>query len=341
MTIFVLLVAALMVAVVILVSLPLVRAGATEPPARWVALGVAAVLVLGGSALYVTWSNWKWHAAAEADSPQTMVARLARQLEQNPQNLDGWLTLGRSYLVLQEYPLALRAFERADRMSAGKNVEALMGQAEALALSDESELTGRAGKLIERALVLAPDSGKALFFGGAVAARRGDLPLARERFAKLLSMNPPDSIRPLIEQQISALDEKLAAGGPGASAASPTAAPGPADSRAAVRVNVSLGARLAAGAPGPLFVFVRRPGEGGPPLAAKRLEGHLPQAVTLTPADAMIPGRTFSPGQEVQVVARIARSGNPVGAKGDPFGQITYRVGQDGVVNIVIDQLTP
>jgi cytochrome c-type biogenesis protein CcmH len=340
MTIFVLLVAALMVAVVILVSLPLVRARATEPPARWAALGVAAVLVLGGCLLYVTWSNWKWHAAAEADSPQTMVARLARQLEQNPQNLDGWLTLGRSYLVLQEYPLALRAFERADRMSAGKNEEALMGQAEALALSDESELTGRAGKLIERALVLAPDSGKALFFGGAVAARRGDLPLARERFAKLLAMNPPDSLRPLIEQQISALDEKLAAG-PGTSAAGPASAPGPADARAAVRVNVSLGARLAAGAPAPLFVFVRRPGEGGPPLAAKRLEGHFPQSVTLTPADAMIPGRTFSPGQEVQVVARIARSGNPVGAKGDPFGQITYRVGQDGVVNIVIDQLTP
>ena len=33
--------------------------------------------------------------------------------------------LGRSYVVLQEYPLALRAFERADRLSGGKNAEAL------------------------------------------------------------------------------------------------------------------------------------------------------------------------------------------------------------------------
>jgi cytochrome c-type biogenesis protein CcmH len=293
-------------------------------------------LVFGGSLLYVTWSNWKWHAGPEADSPQTMVARLARQLEKKPQDLDGWLQLGHSYLVLQEYPLALRAFERADRISEGKSPEALMGEAEALVLADESELAGRAGKLIERALLLAPHSGQALFFGAAAAARRGDLPLARERYAQLLSMNPPAGIRPLIEQQVSALDEQLAGGSP---AAAPAAGPATAD--AAVRVNISLGARLAAGPAGTLFVFVRKPGEGGPPLAAKRLEGHFPQSVTLTAADAMIPGRTFSAGQEVQVVARIARSGNPVGAKGDPYGQIRYRVGQDGLVNIVIDQLTP
>ena len=341
MTSFVLLVAALTVAVVILVAIPLLRARATaEPPARWAALGVAAVVVLGGALLYGLWSNWKWHAAPEADSPQTMVARLARRLEQHPQDPEGWLTLGRSYLVLQEYPLALRAFERADRMSEGKDVEALMGEAEALALTDEAELSGRAGRLIERALVLAPDTGKALFFGGAVAARRGDLPLARERFAKLLAMNPPASIRPLIEQQVRALDEKLAVGTGAGAGTPPTPGPAPA-LNAAVRVNVSLGARLAAGGPGPLFVFVRKPGEGGPPLAAKRLEGRFPQSVILTAADAMMPGRTFSAGQNVDVVARIARSGNPVGAKGDPFGKISYQVGKDGVVNLVIDQVMP
>ena len=340
MTIFVLLVAALTVALVVLVALPLVRSGTVEPQSRWAALAAAVLLVFGGSLLYVTWSNWKWHAVTEADSPQTMVARLARQLEKDPKNLDGWLLLGRSYLVLQEYPLALRAFERADRMSGGKNAEALVGEAEALTLTDESELAGRAGKLIERALVLTPDSGQALFFGAAAAARRGELPLARERYARLLSMNPPATVRPLIEQQVSALDEQMARSPAGAGGAAVPAAGSP-GADAAVRVNVSLGARLAAGPPAPLFVFVRKPGEGGPPLAAKRLEGHFPQSVTLTPADAMIPGRTFSAGQEVQVIARLARSGSAVGAKGDPFGQITYRVGKDAVVNIVIDQLTP
>src|SRR6266480_308907 len=184
---FVLLAAALTVAGVIAVAIPLLRrgTGATTPttPAPWAALAATVLLVIGSAMLYVSWSNWPWKAVIPADSPQSMVARLARQLERDPQNLDGWLMLGRSYIALQEYPLALRSFERADRLSGGQNAEALTGEAEALVLTDESELNGRAGRLIERALVVAPDSGKALFFGGAVAARRGDLPLARARFA--------------------------------------------------------------------------------------------------------------------------------------------------------------
>ena len=189
-----------------------------------------------------------------------MVARLARQLERDPQNLDGWLMLGRSYTVLQEYPLAVRSFERADRLSGGKNAEALTGEAEALALDDESELDGRAARLIEQALALAPDSRKALFFGATVAARRGELPLARARFAKLLGLNPPAG-RAIIEQQISAIDEKLAAtsGRRAASAAIMARRRRPA--RGTGRVNVTLSPTFAAASAGaPLFVFVRDPG---------------------------------------------------------------------------------
>jgi hypothetical protein len=63
--------------------------------------------------------------------------------------------------------------------------------------------------------------------------------------------------------------------------------------------------------------------------------------VELTPADSMVPGRAFSAGQKVQVVARIARSGNPIAGSGDPFGEVAYLVGHDGLVNIVIDHVTP
>src|SRR2546421_303451 len=254
---FVLLAAALTVAGVIAVAIPLLRRGTgSTTPAPWAALAATVLLVIGSAVLYVSWSNWPWTAVTPADSPQSMVARLARQLERDPQNLDGWLTLGRSYIALQEYPLALRSFERAERLSGGQNAEALTGEAEALVLTDESELNGRAGRLIERALVLAPDSGKALFFGGAVAARRGDLSLARAGLVK-------------------------------------------------------------------------------------RLESRFPQIVSLAPSDAMIPGRAFASGQSVQVVARIARSGNPVGASGDPLGEVTYQVGRDGLVSLVIDHRMP
>ena len=334
---FVVLAAALTAAGVLAVVIPLLRSFGAVAPAPWAALGAAGVLVMGSVLLYVTWSNWSWHAAPAADSPQTMVARLARQLESDPKDLEGWLMLGRSYVVLQEYPLALRAFERADRLSGGKNVEALIGEAEALALQDPAELDGRAGRLIERALALDPNSGKALFFGATIAARRGDLPLARERYAKVLAMNPPDNVRMLLEQQIRAIDDKLAAG-PASAAPQPAAGAG---AEASVRVNITLSPAVTGMPAAPLFVFVRQAGQKGPPLAAKRLESHFPQSVTLTQADSMLPGHSFAAGQQVQVVARIARSGSPVGASGDPFGEITYRVGQDGLLNLVIDRLMP
>ena len=341
---FVLLAAALSLASVVAVAIPLLRRTTAGPgPAPWTALAAAGLLVVGSAVLYVSWSNWPWRAAPAADSPESMVARLSRRLEHDPTDLNGWLMLGRSYIVLQEYPLAARAFGRAVRLSDGKNAEALSGEAEALVLSDQGELDGRAGRLFEQALALEPDSGKALFFGAAAAARRGDLPLARQRFAKLLSLNPPQAIRPMIEQQIAAIDEKLA-GTPAIAAAQQGNAAAAADAAGSptVRVNVTLSTSLASSAgAAPLFVFVRDPAQGGPPLAVKRLDSHFPQSVALSPADSMVPGRTFAAGQNVQVVARIARSGSPIAASGDPFGEVTYRVGQDGLVSLVIDRLTP
>jgi cytochrome c-type biogenesis protein CcmH len=343
MTTFVLLAAVLVIAGIALIAIPLLKKKPTEfSPAPWAALIAAGVIAIGSTVMYVRMTNWSWQTKASEDTPQTMVARLARKLEQNPDNLDGWLLLGRSYTQLQEYQLATRAFQRADRLSGGKSAEALVGEAEALARSDENELDGRAAKLIEQALVVDPNDGKALFFGAAVAMRKGELPLARERFTKLLALDPPDNIKPLIQKQINAIDQQMAGGGPTPAGAAPAKAAA-ADAGAKVRINVSLAPNLAQSAAGssPLFVFVRDPDRPGPPLAVKRLESHFPQTVELTASDSMVPGRAIAAGQKVQVVARIARSGNPVGASGDPIGESAYQVGRDGLVNIVIDHVMP
>lgn len=322
---FVILAATLVLGAIAVVAIPLLRG---EKPAQWAALGSIAVLLAGSVGLYATWSNWTWPQAPSAGTPAGMVSTLARRLEREPNDLEGWLMLGRSYVALEQYPLALRAYERADSLGGGRNVEALVGRAEVLAIMDEGELAGRAGELFERALEIDPKAGKALFFGAVVAMRRGDLPLARERFAALLTLDPPANVRPLLEQQIAAIDRQLAA--------SPVAP-------AVVRVKVSAGADVAAraGSGAPLFVFVRDPGSAGPPLAVKRLAAKFPLEVELTAADAMMPGRAITAGKRVEVVARVSLSGQPEAARGDPYGELSYDVGTDGLRELVLDRVTP
>jgi hypothetical protein len=108
-------------------------------------------------------------------------------------------------------------------------------------------------------------------------------------------------------------------------------------------VKVTLSAKLTGEVPSsaPLFVLVRDPRQAGPPLAVKRLTSQFPQTVELTTADSMLPGHTYAAGQLVEVVARVSRSGSPIGASGDPFGLAAHRVGEGGVVDIVIDHVTP
>ncbi len=325
MLLFVTLAATLTLAAILLVSVPLLRGKTTAP---WAALASVIVLLAGSVALYATWSNWTWPTERAAQSPAEMVAKLARRLEREPDDLAGWLQLARSYVVMGQPSLALRAYGRADHLAGGKNAEALIGIAEILTVQDDKALTGAAGDLFERALAIDPKAGKALFFGAVAAMRRGELPVARERFATLLSLDPPAEVRPLIEQQVAALDRAIAAG--------------PASGDAAVRVTVKLAPGMAATAgDAPLFVFVRDPASQGPPLAVKRIAAKFPLQVELTAADAMMPSRAIAAGKRVLVVARISRTGRPEAASGDPFGEVSYDVGRDAMREIVIDRLTP
>jgi cytochrome c-type biogenesis protein CcmH len=206
---FIVLATVLAVICVAVIAVPLLKpVPSNVPGAPWAAAAAAGVLVLGSVGLYMTWSNWSWRQSPGVASPEGMVERLVHRLNDHPDDLSGWLMLGRSYVALQEYPLAVRAYQRADRTAGGRSADALVGEAEALTLSDDSQIGGEAGRLIERALTIDPASPQALFFGAAAALRRGELPLARARFTKLLSLNPPQRIRTILEQEISGIDRQ-------------------------------------------------------------------------------------------------------------------------------------
>jgi len=222
MIVFIILAAVLAAICVAVVIVPLLKpAPSKAATAPWTAAAATGVLAIGSVGLYVSWSNWSWHKSPGVASPEGMVERLVHQLNDHPDNVSGWLMLGRSYVVLQEYPLAVRAYQRADRAAGGQSADALVGQAEALTLMDDTELNGQAGRLIERALAIDPSSPQALFFGAAAAMRRGELPLARARFSKLLALNPPARVKAILEEEISGIDRQLAASHPDPAARKP------------------------------------------------------------------------------------------------------------------------
>ena len=297
----------------------------------WVVFACIAILTIGATLLYTSLSQGSARTSGTARSPQAMVATLASQLRAQPNDLNGWMMLGRSYLVLKDYPLAAHAYGEAVRLSP-ENTQALLGEAQALMLTQQHALTGHAGDLVERALAHAPNDPQALFFGAVVALHRGEWVLARRRFTRVLALAPPPDIRHIVTQQLAAIDQHLGTKTP----ISPSAG------SAVIRVRLELSPALAHAAPhsAPLFVFVRDPHHPGPPLAVKRLLSEFPQTVVLRPTDAMVAGLAFRAGERVEVIARIAPTGDPLNRRGDLSGQTRYRVGRDGLAEIRIDHVT-
>jgi hypothetical protein len=73
----------------------------------------------------------------------------------------------------------------------------------------------------------------------------------------------------------------------------------------------------------------------------KRLGNQLPQQASLSAADSMLPGHSFKAGDTVKVVARLSKTGSPLGAPGDLYGEIQARAGEGGVHALLIDHQVP
>jgi cytochrome c-type biogenesis protein CcmH len=345
------------------VALPLLR----DRQSRVLGVIAAVAVMATAAGLYPLWSNWNWHApptaGASANGPDVgaMVQKLERHLQDQPDDLRGWLMLGRSYLTLERIDDAVLAYEHAHRLDS-QSADAAMGLGEALSLKAGGQITPAASLLFEQALALAPDNPKALLYAGFAAATRGDRALARTRWEALKNMHPPAQIVELLDARIADLGPLPAAPDTAGTAAGGTTAGAAVDATAAgtspsptgtstssgglggalvtVKINLApaLKSRLVSEAP--LFVFAREPGSPGPPLAAKRLTSTaIGSQVQLSPADSMLPGRVLKSGQRVSITARVSFSGQPIPSAGDLYGELSYEVGRDGVRDLVIDRI--
>ena len=344
---------------------------------RWIAamVLVACVPVVAGL-LYFTLGNpaaVSGAATASAESPHgsgtgddpkmaAIVDALAKKLQANPDDGEGWAMLGRSYRVLGRFDASAMAYaEAAKRLP--PNAVVYTEWAEAVAQAQGKTLTGQPTELLDRALAVDPNYQKALALAGSAALERNDNATAAALWKRLRATLPADS------PNLAEVDEALARVGvtPPAKGAAAAPAPSPAPAMVAkapapsadapakgpataggtassIEGRVEIDPKLA-GKIGPgdtVFILARDPDGSRMPLAALKLTGaDLPKSFALSDAMAMSEATTISKAKRIVVEARVSKSGNAMLQPGDLSGTSAPVAPGARDVRVTIDRVVP
>jgi cytochrome c-type biogenesis protein CcmH len=273
-----------------------------------------------------------------------VVEGLAKRLEENPDDVNGWSMLGRSYMSLNNYPKAIAAFERVVELENGQNAQSLVELGEALLAAEGGQtMPQQAMSLFENALAVQPNSQAALFWSGLGAFNRGDTDTAADRWERLLATNPPPEIRDVIEQRVAEWRGETPPAVAGMEQAAPAQVvpePAPQEDGAIVSASIALSeaARSALPQDAIVFVIARDPAQPSPPIAVTRRRlAELPAVVQLGDRESMVAGRALSGFDEFEVVARVSLSGQPVSQPGDWFGSVIVKPAENGSIALSID----
>ena len=273
-------------------------------------------------------------AGAQPDVEE-MVASLAERLENEPDDIDGWKMLGRSYSTLGDHNAAVLAFERVVELEQSQNAQSLVDLGAAILARDNDRIEGRTSALFESALAIEPNNPSALFYAGIGAFNRGNAELAADRWEILLGLNPPAEIRGLLGQRIAEWRGET-----------PPSMPAPTAERSGpvVIAEIALSAAAAQSLPeeATVFVIARDPAQPSPPIAVtRRLLSELPDVVELDDGDSMIPGRTLSTFAELEIVARVSLSGQPIAQSGDWYAQALVIPAESNRISLSIEHQVP
>jgi len=282
-----------------------------------VALGV--YFAVGNPAVIVLEDD----AQATQRQIESMVERLAARLKENPDDVEGWKMLGRSYSVLGRFRDAIDAYTRA-AARAPRDADVLVDLADVLAMANGQRLAGDPEKLVERALQIDPKNLKGLALAGTAAFDRGDFARAAALWERMLPLVAADS------EDARVVRENVAQARAKAGAAVKLAG------------TVSLSPKLKGKAAPDDIVFIFARAAEGPrvPLAVLRKQVRdLPLSFSLDDSMAMAPGMNLSGFARVVVGARISKSGGAAPQPGDLQGASAVVANDAAGVKVVIDRV--
>ena len=305
--------------------------------------------------------------AADSQQPtpdmNVVVSRIQQRLAEQPDDARGWFMLGRAHMALGAFDDAVEAIRRSLQLT-GDDPEVLVRLADAIAMSQQGSMGGEPESLLTRALAMEPQNPQGLWLLGMAQSERGDhaaaistwetlLPLlagdarSSEEVRQLIaraqqqSGNVASSASAAVDATVNAADNEETGNAGDTESAMPAPAADVVQSQGTeqLTVNVQLGDAIAQGLPASTPVFVYAKASNGPPMplaVTRRTLGDIPFTVTLSDDDAMIPAMRLSQFAQIDVGARISRSGDAIARSGDFFGELSIQAdtGEDVTIEI-------
>ena len=265
-----------------------------------------------------------------------MVTGLAKRLQQDPENAQGWLMLGRSYKHLKQYQNAVNALAKAYALL-GDQPDVMLQYADALAMANGGGLSGKASELIFKALEKSPDDVTGLWLAGMAKAEIGEFDQALKYWSKLEGVLPPDTDSYHELQGLMALVESKISGATESVVKNKTVS-------VSIDVQVSIADDIKTKVNLNDTVFIYAKALTGPPMPlaiVRKQVADVPLSVTLDDAMAMMPTMKLSKFKQVKVVARVSRSGTAMPQKGDFIGSVELKelAGKVSVLIVIKEEI--
>lgn len=266
------------------------------------------------------------------------LAALEQQLENDPENPEGWYLLANTHMNTGNYDAGVQAFEQVLKFlpEDAPQYPSVMGQhAQAMYFANGAKMSDAVRARIDATLQREPYEIAALGLLGIDAYEQHDYMAAIEHWRRALINADGAAADSLRSGIMRARDELAAAGQPVPDL--------PELAEASIVLQVSLSPELAERVDPEQTVFIfARPVGGRMPLAAvKRQVKDLPLEIELNDSMAMTPQARLSSQQEVEVSARVSLSGQPMPQPGDIQGLLSpvATTGNTEPVTLVIDQV--
>ena len=277
------------------------------------------------------------HPEMALGTPETSVELMLREiherLAEDPNDTRALSTLLRMHMTMRRYAEAAGVAARLYRLQP-RDVGVALQYVDALAMSAGGRIAGQTVQLIDEVLQRDAANVTAMMLKG-IAHQQADRPdAAIGIWHRALALLPEDA--PLRPDVIGMIEQV------GGAVSPPPPAPASAP-QVALKVDVSLDQALRTRvAPGDV-VFIAARALSGPkvPLAVSRhTVAELPLSVVLDESLAMVPGMSLAQFPDVQIVARISKSGTALPQSGDLQGRsAAINSATIGAVKIVIDDI--